>query len=110
MNTIDDYVEAFIKISPFVQTLYEGEISVAITDLDKFIYTNYSPKLDLKAKEGDMIPKGGAIREAIDTGREIVKEVPQHVYGLPFKSYAVPIKKDNKVIGIIVFGKKRRKS
>ncbi|WP_243140799.1 methyl-accepting chemotaxis protein [Candidatus Galacturonibacter soehngenii] len=109
MNTIEEYVDAFIKISPYVQTLYEGEVSVAITDLEKFIYTNYTSKLDLKAKEGDAIPKGGAIKEAIDTGREVVKEVPSHVYGLPFKSYAVPIKNDNQVIGVIVFGKSLEK-
>lgn len=108
-TTIEEMVEALKKINPFIKCLYEGDVSLAVTDLEQFIYTSYSDKLDLKAREGDVVPKGGAIREAIDSKKEIIKEVPAHVYGTPFKSYAIPIKDGNQVIGVVVFGKSLEK-
>jgi methyl-accepting chemotaxis protein len=59
----------------------------------------------LKSKPGDPIPAGGAIRDAIISKKEVIKEVPEHVYGTPFKSYAIPIIEGNSVIGVVVFGK-----
>lgn len=71
MSTVDEIVEEFSKINPYINFLYEGDVSIAITDQDKFIYTNYSDGLDLKAKAGDPIPKGGAIREALNSKKEV---------------------------------------
>lgn len=109
MSTVDEIVEEFSKINPYINFLYEGDVSIAITDQDKFIYTNYSDGLDLKAKAGDPIPKGGAIREALNSKKEVIKEVPGHVYGTPFKSFAIPIKEGNTVLGVVVFGKSLEK-
>jgi hypothetical protein len=104
-NTLEILLESFKNVLPYVNTLFEGEISVAVTDSEKFIYNSYCKGLDLKSKPGDPIPAGGAIRDAIISKKEVIKEVPEHVYGTPFKSYAIPIIEGNSVIGVVVFGK-----
>ena len=59
---------------------------------------------------GDTIPKEGAAFEAIKTGNVIIKDVHEEVYGMAFKSYAIPIKDDNNtVIGVIAGGKSLEK-
>lgn len=104
-NTPEILLESFKNVLPYIDTLFEGEISVAITDSEKFIYSSYCKELDLKSRPGDLIPTGGAIRDAIVSKKEVIKEVPEHVYGIPFKSYAIPIKEGNTVIGVVVFAK-----
>lgn len=104
-NTIDVLIESFKNVLPYIDFLFEGEVSVAITDSEKFVYSSYCKNLNLNSKPGDMIAAGGAIRDAIVTKKEVIKEVPEHVYGTPFKSYAIPIKEGNTVVGVVVFGK-----
>lgn len=104
-NTPEILLESFKNVLPYIDTLFEGEISVAITDSEKFIYASYCKELDLKSKPGDPIPAGGAIRDAIVSKKEVIKEVPEHVYGTPFKSYAIPMIEGNSVVGVVVFGK-----
>jgi hypothetical protein len=105
MNMNENLVESFKNVLPYIEFLFEGEVSVAITDNEKFIYSSYCKELDLKSKPGDPIPAGGAIRDALVSKKEVIKEVPAHVYGTPFKSYAIPIRDGNHVVGIVVFGK-----
>lgn len=104
-NTVEELLESFKDVFPYINLLFDGEVSVAITDHEKFIYTSYCKELDLKAKPGDPIPTGGAIRDALTSKKEVIKEVPEHVYGTPFKSYAIPVKEGNTVTGVVVFGK-----
>lgn len=107
MNKIShkDMINQFYNIMPSIGVLFDEDVSMAITDTEKYIYTNYSKELQLGAKEGDRIPAGGAIIDVINTGKNVIKVVPEHVYGIPFKSFAIPIKEDNKIIGVFVLGK-----
>ena len=43
--------------------------------------------------------------DCIRSGKEIIRIVPENVYGIVFKSYAIPIKEDNEVVGALVIGK-----
>lgn len=107
MNEIEESeaLKSIYDISQYVEVIFDNEISFAITDMEKYLYTKYCEDLVLNAKVGDGIPREGAVFEALRTGKTIVKLVPEHVYGKPFKSYAIPIKEENKVIGIWVVGK-----
>ena len=88
-----------------LKLLFDEDVSMALTDTEKYLYTKYSDKLVLSANEGELIPDGGAIADAIKTGKNIIKVVPEHVYGVTFKSFAIPIKEENKVVGIFVVRK-----
>ncbi|MFA9375710.1 MAG: methyl-accepting chemotaxis protein [Lachnotalea sp.] len=104
-NIEQELMDSLKVVLPYFKVLFEDEVSLALTDKEKFIYSSYCKELDLKTKPGDPVASGGAIREALDTGKTVIKEVPAHVYGIPFKSYAIPIKEGNSVAGVVVFGK-----
>lgn len=107
MNKIsdNDMINFFYNAIPSIEVLFDEDISMALTDTEKYIYTKYSKNLVLSAKEGELIPEGGAIIEVLRTGKNIIKEVPEHVYGTAFKSFAIPIKEENKIVGVFVVAK-----
>lgn len=111
MNKIsdNDMINFFYNAIPSIEVLFDEDISMAITDTEKYVYTKYSKNLELRAKEGDLIPEGGAVIEVIRTGRNMIKIVPEHVYGITFKSFAIPIKEENKVVGVLAVAKSLHK-
>jgi archaellum component FlaC len=105
----NDMINFFYNAIPSIEVLFDEDISMAITDTEKYVYTKYSKNLELRAKEGDLIPEGGAVIEVIRTGRNMIKIVPEHVYGITFKSFAIPIKEENKVVGVLAVAKSLHK-
>jgi phage host-nuclease inhibitor protein Gam len=106
----NEVLEAFNRILPYLMVLFDDEASFAITDEDKYLLIENCSNLHIKGKAGDIITNGGAIQKAISSGKTVIMDVPKEVYGVPFKSYAIPIKNDNnKVVGSIVVGKSLEK-
>ncbi|MBK1812086.1 chemotaxis protein [Clostridium sp. YIM B02505] len=106
----NEVLESFNTVLPYLMLLFDDEASFAITDENKYLLIENCSNLQIKAKVGDIIPKGGAIHKAISSGKTIIMDVPKEVYGIPFKSYAIPIKNDNNiVVGSIVVGKSLEK-
>lgn len=101
----EDILEMLIKTSPVIQKLFPIDCSIAITDKEKYLLQLDGEKLKLSeqgSRAGAPIPKGGAIYEAISTGKIIRSIVPKEVYGVSFKSNSVPLKdKKGNVIGSI---------
>ena len=100
-----DMINVFYNTIPAIQVLFDEDISIALTDTEKYLYTTHNNELQLSSKEGDSIPNGGAIIEVIKTGRNVIKIVPEHVYGVEMKSFAIPIKEENKVVGVLAVAK-----
>ena len=107
MNKISDkdMMNFFYNAIPYIEVLFDEDVSMALTDTEKYLFTKYSDKLVLNANEGEAIPDGGAIADAIKTEKNIIKIVPEHVYGIAFKSFAIPIKEENKIVGVFVVAK-----
>ncbi|EHI98905.1 methyl-accepting chemotaxis sensory transducer [Clostridium sp. DL-VIII] len=104
-----EMINLFYNVMPYIESLFDSEASLALADTKKYLYTNTSERLKLNAKEGDAIPSGGAVADALSRGKEIIKIVPENVYGVAFKSYAIPIKEENEVVGVLVVGKSLEK-
>lgn len=110
-NVIDNEIlAAFTKVIPYMAVFFDNTASIAITDRESYIINQSCPTLKLKAEPGDPIPEGGAAYKAIQTGEMTISIVPKEVYGVPFKSYALPIKENDKVVGCILLGKSLQKS
>ncbi|HOO27633.1 MAG TPA: methyl-accepting chemotaxis protein, partial [Lachnospiraceae bacterium] len=84
---------------------FNDDVAIGIADTEKYLKIQQGKELVLKIEEGQPVPSGGAVYNALKTGKTIIQEVPKAVYGIAFQSYAVPIKEDDQVIGVFVVGK-----
>lgn len=102
---------AFRKVIPYLPSFFDDEISIALTDKKKFLANQTCQSLQVKSKPGDCIPEGGAAAVAIQLGKVSVKEVSKEIYGVPFKSYAVPLKNEaGEIVGAVLVAKNLQKS
>ncbi|QXE19247.1 methyl-accepting chemotaxis protein [Clostridium sp. 001] len=87
----------------YIDILFGHHITIYITDTEKILKILYSDKLSLSSKEGDPIPRKGPPGEALRTGKPVIDIVSKALYGVPFRSYSIPIKdNNNKVIGLLL--------
>jgi archaellum component FlaC len=100
-----EIINFYYNAIPLIEVLFDEDISMAITDTEKYLYTMYNKDLVLSAKEGDRISEGGAVIEVLKTGRNAIKVVPEQVYGIEFKSFAIPIREENNIVGVLVVAK-----
>lgn len=101
---------SFNNLIDYMQYFFEDDVSFAVTDRDTFIMQKGNDKIPMNANVGDKIPTGGAINEALRTGKVITKDVPAELYGVPFTSYAIPVKdEDGQLVGCIVLAKSMAK-
>ena len=109
MNDLENnskILEAFKMVIPYLFDVFDEDISLALVDLEKYLYNQGSDKLKIETKIGSPIPSGGAAEKALKSGKSYIGEVPEHVYGTAFKSYAVPIKdEEGKVCGCFMLAK-----
>lgn len=109
-TTEHQLLDSFYEVIPYLSSLFDDDVAFALTDTEKFILVENGNQLRFHITPGDLIPAGGAIRESLNSGRVTVLDVPATVYGIPFKSYAVPIfDKGRKVIGVLTLGKSLEK-
>lgn len=105
-NFNNEILNSFNNLLSYLPHLFDDDIAFAITNTNSYLKIQAGNTINLGLKQGDKIPEGGAISEAIRTGKVVTKDVPQHVYGVPFKSFAIPIKDERGVaVGCIVAGK-----
>lgn len=99
-------LDAILSVMPYFYDFFEEDISLALTDLEKYLYNQGRGKLQIETAINSPIPKGGAAEIALKTGKRYTCEVPEHVYGTTFKSYAIPIKDEKgKVCGCLMLAK-----
>lgn len=106
-SQIEEYeiLKSLSVIMPYLPILFNEDVAFGITDTKKYLKVQMGKKLDLKVNVGDPVPEGGAAVLALKSGDTIIKDVPKEVFGIPFKSYAIPLKQEDKIVGIFVVGK-----
>ncbi|MBX4260243.1 chemotaxis protein [Clostridium estertheticum] len=102
----NEVLNAFNTVLPYLPYFFDDDVSFGVADTQAYLNVVCNPNLDLKLKKGDGIPHGGAIYTAMQNDKVLVKNVPKEVYGVPFRSYAIPVhNKQGTVEGCIVIGK-----
>lgn len=96
LNSVYNYVQ-------YIDIFFDNDIEIMITDLDKVLYYQGSKEIDGKIAEGS--EAGKFVKDAMANGKIEVKVIPEDFIGVAFKSYMIPIKDGNKVIGSIAIGK-----
>lgn len=94
-----------IDMVPYISTFFDDDVLIFISDKEKIIYYQPSKEIDFKTKIGEPLLKGGAHEKAIQTGRTIIEEIPADLLGTPFKSYIMPIRDGQTIVGGISIGK-----
>lgn len=94
----------------YIDILFDNDVTIYITDTERILKILRSKKLSLGSKEGDPIPKVGPPAEALKTGKTVVQVVPKEMFGVPFRSYSIPIKdNDSNIIGLLLAAKSLEK-
>lgn len=103
---LDTTLDSFIKVLPYMKYFFDDDISIAVTDTEKFLCFFEDGSLRINGKPGTKIPDEGTSMLVLKTGEPSVKDVPAHVYGIPFRSYAIPVKdENNKIIGTVLLAR-----
>ncbi|AKN32149.1 chemotaxis protein [Clostridium carboxidivorans P7] len=99
-NTIFDSLNESLQ---YIDILFDHHVTIYITDTEKILKILCSDKLSLRSKEGEPTPKAGAPGKALKSGKPVVEILPKELYGVPFRSYSIPIKdNNNNVIGLLL--------
>lgn len=102
----NELVDFFDKAVALLPIIFDDNISIGITDAEKYLKIENCEKIPINAKPNDPIPSGGAAFEVLKAGETCIKDVSEKVYGVPFKSYAIPIRNDKGItIGTFLIGK-----
>ena len=90
------------KLIPYLNILFNNDVSIGLLDREKCLYYHPGKDLDLHISVGDKTTLPQVI-EVINTGKEKVEVVPEHIFGVEFKSCVFPIRNnDNYIVGVII--------
>lgn len=98
-------LQEFVSISKYIPLFIDEPVSVAITNTESFIFNQPCNEIPVKCDLGKPFPAESTPRMVIESRKRIVREVPAHVYGVPFMSYAIPLWEGDKVVGCLMIAK-----
>ncbi|NFL94577.1 chemotaxis protein [Clostridium botulinum] len=99
----NDALNSVCNVIPHIDTFFDNDIEIMVTDREKVLYYQGSKEIDCKIQEGS--EAGKFVKEAMSRGKIEVKVIPEDFIGVAFKSYMIPIKEGNKIVGSIAIGK-----
>lgn len=104
--SFEESLKSFEVMMDYLPHFFDDDVSFAISDTTNYLKVKTCKSLPLKIGVGDKVPSGGAVYDVLRTGEGVIRDVPKEVYGVPFRSYAIPIKNEHgKTCGCIVLGK-----
>lgn len=102
-NFGNDELNSIYNSIKYIETFFDNDIEIMLTDREKVLYYKGSKEIDFKIKEGDVA--GDFVKNAMNKGKPVIEVIPKEFLGVAFKSYMVPIKDDTGIIGSIAIGK-----
>lgn len=106
INEISDnkLIESFYNLLPYFKYYFEDELIFTISNTEKFLLVQNGENLKLASKTGDTIPAGCAADLCLKAKKPISSIIPEHVFGVPLKTMAVPVFEDGVIQGTMVIG------
>ncbi|MHB8072705.1 methyl-accepting chemotaxis protein [Desulfosporosinus fructosivorans] len=100
-----DVLEAFIKVTPYINKLLPIDVFVEVADTEFFLAYQPGLTFDIKNKVGDPVPPNGPMRHAVATRQHVEVVVDDPARGAAFKILIEPvIDENNQIIGQIAMG------
>ncbi|GKX65306.1 methyl-accepting chemotaxis protein [Inconstantimicrobium mannanitabidum] len=106
MNLSDEEFFSAVKaIFPILPTLFNSDVTMAITDNEKVVTIKEAKTFDLGIKEGLKLIVGGTSEKAIKSREKISIRYPKDAFGFPIVASAVPLINPNtkNVVGTITY-------
>ncbi len=88
---------------PYINTFFDNDIEIMLTDREKVLYYQGSKDINGNIEVGS--EAGKFVKEVMNSGKIDVNVIPEDFLGIAFKSYMIPIKDENNVVGSIAIGK-----
>lgn len=98
-------LQEFVHVAPYIPLFIDEPVSVAVTNTVTFIYNQPCEEIPVDCSVGKPFVQGSTPKMVIESGEGIVREVPSHVYGIPFMSYAIPLREGTEVVGCLMIAK-----
>ena len=73
-----------------VGELFSDEISIAVSNREKYLYYLPSKRVDLKIRPGDVLKEGTIAYKAISQNQKVSEFINRDVFGVPYHGMAVP--------------------
>lgn len=82
--------------------LFSDEVSIAVSDTEKYIYYRPSKRVDLKIKAGDPVKEGTIAHKALMTRQKASEFIDREVFGVPYHGMAVPFEENGELQGCVM--------
>ena len=100
-----EILQSMVAVAPYIPMFIDEPVSVAITNRTGFIFNQPCAEIPVQCELGAPFPEGATPLMVIESGERRAREVPSHVYGVPFMSYAIPLREDGAVVGCLMIAK-----
>lgn len=98
-------LQSVVAVAPYIPMFIDEPVSVAITNTVGFIYNQPCKEIPVQCELGAPFPPEATPLMVIRSGERTVREVPARVYGVPFMSYAIPLREGSEVVGCLMIAK-----
>ncbi len=99
----NELLQSVYNAIPLIDTFFDHDIEILLTDRQKVLYYQGSKEIDGKIKIGS--PTGEFMEKTMEAGVSKIEIIPEDFLGVAFKSYMIPIKDGQTVVGCIAIGK-----
>ena len=82
--------------------LFSDEISIAVSDKEKYIYYRPSKRIDLKISPGDPVVEGTLAYKAMSGKQKVSEFIDREVFGVPYHGMAVPFQHKGELEGCVL--------
>lgn len=82
--------------------LFSDEVSIAVSNMEEYIYYRRSKRIDLKIQPGDPIKEGTIAYKAISTKQKTSEFIDRSIFGVPYHGMAVPYYENDEIAGCVM--------
>lgn len=91
-----------VALLDVVGELFSDEVSIAVTDTEKYIYYRPSKRIDLKINPGDLLKEETLAYKALQSKQKVSEFINREVFGVPYHGMAVPFSHQGEIEGCVL--------
>ncbi|WP_277584010.1 LytTR family DNA-binding domain-containing protein [Psychrobacillus antarcticus] len=93
---------SIVSLLDVVGELFSDEVSIAVTDTEKYIYYRPSKRIDLKITPGDLLKEETLAYKALQSRQKVSEFINREVFGVPYHGMAVPFLHQGELEGCVL--------